>query len=54
MFETPSIGRGLTSGKDRQLAPKRDYIDPFEGLEKYGINTGNTSEGNSAFKKRKR
>lgn len=54
MFETPPLLRGITSGKDRQLAPKRDLIDPFEGLGKYGINTGNTTEENSVFKKRKR
>ena len=54
MFETPPLGRIAASGKDRQAPQKREFLDPFEGLEKYGINAGNTNDENGLFKKRKR
>merc|ERR1711981_1387398 len=36
------------------MGMKRDMVDPFEGLEKYGINTKNDTDENSVSKKRKR
>ena len=54
VFETPPLGRIMMHGKGRRVSMKREMADPFEGLEKYGINTGNDPDENAASKKRKR
>ena len=55
VFETPPLGRFTAHTKGRQAPLKRDMMDPFEGLEKHGINvTGNDADENSIAKKRKR
>ena len=53
LFETPPQGRSNLQ-KARQPAKKREINDPFEGLEKYGINIGNENDENAASKKRRR
>ena len=54
VFETPPLGRIMMPGKGRHASMKREMADPFEGLEKYGINTGHDLDENSVSKKRKR
>ena len=54
VFETPPLGRNTMPGKGRHASMKREMADPFEGLEKYGINTGHDMDENSVSKKRKR
>merc|ERR1712203_498893 len=53
LFETPPQGRSNLQ-KARQPSKKREINDPFEGLEKYGINIGNENDENAASKKRRR
>ena len=53
VFETPPLGRIMMPGKGRRASMKREMADPFEGLEKYGINTGNDPDEN-CISKRKR
>ena len=54
VFESPPLGRVVVAGKGRQATMKRETVDPFEGLEKYGINTGNDPDDPAVGKKRKR
>ena len=54
MFETSPVGRFTSQAKARHASLKREMIDPFDGLEKYGINTGNNQDENALAKKRKR
>ena len=54
MFEASPIGRFTSQAKVRHASLKREMIDPFDGLEKYGINTGNNQDENAIAKKRKR
>jgi len=54
MFETSPVGRFTSHAKARHASLKREMIDPFDGLEKYGINTGNNQDENTLAKKRKR
>ena len=54
LFETPPLGRTGMQSRTRQPSKKREAMDPFEGLEKYGVNLGNENDENAASKKRKR
>ena len=54
IFETPPLTRASMQGKSRHTSKKREINDPFEGLEKYGINLGNENDENAASKKRRR
>ena len=54
IFETPPLNRASMQGKSRHTSKKREINDPFEGLEKYGVNLGNENDENVASKKRRR